>query len=424
MSRVVLATRLYAPEPAAASFRLQALVDALVAQGDDVTVLTTRPRPGSETRTASAASTTSAALGAGVTQARVRRWPVLRDASGYVRGYLPYLSFDVPLALRLLTVRRPDVVVVEPPPTTGMVVRVVCAVRRVPYVYYAADVWSDAVVSDGGSGLVRRVLTRLESGALRGARGVLAVLPAVEERVRELVGRARSVDVEVVPHGIDTTVFTRTGTGADDRPDGAPARDLVYAGTTSSWHGADVFVRALPAVRAHADVDLVLLGHGSQWDEIAALAAQLAPGRVHQRPMVPPAEAARWLRHAEAAVVSLKPGQNYDMAFPTKLLAAVACGTPVVFSGVGPARELMAAHDLGRAVDFDADDVADALVSLLTSSEITDPAVRAARRDALAQWAATHVSLRGTGAQAARAVRRWALQRPTGPDADSEDRSA
>jgi glycosyltransferase involved in cell wall biosynthesis len=418
VSRVVVATRLYTPEPAAASFRLQALVDALVAQGDDVTVLTTRPRPGSEdpgevTRTGGA---------------RVRRWPVLRDASGYVRGYLPYLSFDVPLALRLLVTRRPDVVVVEPPPTTGMVVRVVCALRRVPYVYYAADVWSDAVVSDGGSAFVRQVLGRLESGALRGARGVLAVLPAVADRVRTLVGPGRTVDLEVVPHGIDTAVFARLRADADtdaDRPAEAPPRYLVYAGTTSSWHGADVFVRALPAVRAHADVDLVLLGHGSQWEEIGALADELAPGHVHRRPMVPPAEAARWLRHAEAAVVSLKPGQNYDMAFPTKLLAAVACGTPVVFSGVGPARDLMAEHDLGRAVTFDADDVAAALIDLLTSAEVTDPTTRATRRDALAAWAAQHVSLRGSGAQAARAVRRWALQRPAGPTAqDSEDSTA
>src|SRR5690606_39527813 len=70
---------------------------------------------------------------------RVRRARVLRDSSGYVRGYLPYLSFDVPAALRLLTVRRPDVVVVEPPPTTGVVVRLVCALRRVPYVYYRSE---------------------------------------------------------------------------------------------------------------------------------------------------------------------------------------------------------------------------------------------------------------------------------------------
>ncbi|MDO5500237.1 MAG: hypothetical protein Q4F67_11230 [Propionibacteriaceae bacterium] len=34
--------------------------------------------------------------------------------------------------------------IVEPPPTTGLVVRVACALRRTPYVYYAADLWSVA----------------------------------------------------------------------------------------------------------------------------------------------------------------------------------------------------------------------------------------------------------------------------------------
>src|SRR5690625_1410599 len=94
---VVVATRIFAPEPAAASLRLGALVRALADAGHRVTVLTTTapgryvPPPG----------------------VRVRRWPVLRDRDGYVRGYLQYLSFDVPLALRLLLTRRPDAVVVE-----------------------------------------------------------------------------------------------------------------------------------------------------------------------------------------------------------------------------------------------------------------------------------------------------------------------
>src|SRR3546814_10831501 len=36
----------------------------------------------------------------------VRRARVLRDAAGYVRGYLQYMSFDIPLAVRLLLARR------------------------------------------------------------------------------------------------------------------------------------------------------------------------------------------------------------------------------------------------------------------------------------------------------------------------------
>ena len=78
--------------------------------------------------------------------------PVLRDEAGYVRGYAQYMSFDLPLALRLLAGRRPDLVVAEPPPTTGAVVRVIAALRGVPYAYYAADVWSDASQATGAPG--------------------------------------------------------------------------------------------------------------------------------------------------------------------------------------------------------------------------------------------------------------------------------
>ena len=141
--RVTLVSRIYRPEPAAASQFLGAVADALAEDGDDVTVLTARP----PRRMAVPSS-----------RERVKTFPVLRDRDGYVRGYLPYLSFDVPLAFRLLFARRPDVVFVEPPPTTGAVVRAICALRRVPYVYDAADVWSDAANMATGSSLVITVL--------------------------------------------------------------------------------------------------------------------------------------------------------------------------------------------------------------------------------------------------------------------------
>src|SRR5690606_13318388 len=74
----------------------------------------------------------------------VRRAPAIRNAAGYIRGYVSYLSFDLPLFFRLLFMRRADLILVEPPPTTGAIVRVAAWLRRIPYVYDAADLWSDA----------------------------------------------------------------------------------------------------------------------------------------------------------------------------------------------------------------------------------------------------------------------------------------
>lgn len=370
--RVVLASRLFAPEIAAAAFRLRALTTALADAGHRVTVLTTR-----------------APLDAGPepeTGARVKRWPVLRDRNGSIRGYLQYASFDVPLAARLL-LQPADVVVCEPPPSSGVVAAAVCGLRRIPLYYYAADVWSDALVAAGARRPVVAVMRALERIVLRRAAGVLAVSDGVAERVVAL--GAAPDRVEVVANGVDTEMFAPAGGATASGP------VLVYTGTMSEWQGADVFVRALPEVRRRfPDVRLVFLGQGSAEGELRALAERLAPGAVEFGGVVPPAEAARALRAARGALVSIVPGRGYDFARPTKIYAATACGTPVLFAGTGDAAALVRDNELGLVAEHDPAAVAERMVELLSGTE-ADPAH-------LVAWTEQNASLRSTGRRAAR----------------------
>lgn len=384
---VVLTTRIFAPEAAAATFRLTEVVRALVDRGAQVRVLTSAPPPGQRASDAT-----------DVPGAQVRRAPVLRDAGGYVRGYLQYMSFDLPLALRLLVTPRPDVVLVEPPPTTGAVVRVVTGLRsltgrRVPYVYYAADVWSDASESVGAPVAVVGILRWVERFALRGAQGVLAVSDGVAERVREL----GADPVTVVRNGIDTTLFTPQGQVPEDAPN---APFLVYAGTASEWQGAEIFAEAMPEVLERVPgARLVFLGQGSSWPALQRIAADLPPGTIELRPLVPAVEAAAWQRAAAGALVSIKPGLGYDFAYPTKVLAALACGTPVVYAGPGPAAADLTDHDLGEAVGYAVAPVAEAMVSVLRAHPLPQ-----AERERRADWVREHRSLAQTGQEAADSV--------------------
>ena len=388
--RVLLATRIFAPEAAAATFRLGALVRAL-AERADVEVLTSTPPPALRRQATGEPD--------GI---RISRWPVLRDATGYVRGYLPYLSFDLPLALRLLTTRRPDVVVVEPPPTTGAVVRVALALRglagpRPPYVYYAADVWSDATASMGAPAPVVSVMRAVETFALRGARAVVAVSDGVADRARALVGQPDAPQVFVVPNGIDTDVFTADG---DRHPEAPSAPYLVYAGTASEWQGAEVFAEAMrEVVRHEPQARLIFLGQGSSWPALQRIRASLPEGALELRPLVPPAEAAAWQRGAAAALVSVRPGVGYDFAYPTKVIAALATGAPVVFAGPGPAAQDVRDHGLGAAVPHEVGAVAGAMLAAVRSGR-GEPA-DVSRRVA---WVREHRSLAATGDRAAQVV--------------------
>src|SRR5690606_14866450 len=191
--RIVVVSRIFAPEVSAASGLLLSWAKEFRDRGHDVTVVTSTPPPGMDSADVDATE--------GI---RVRRAPVVRDRQQYVRGYVSYLSFDVPLFFRLLFSRRADLYVVEPPPTTVAVVRLVGALRRTPCVVDAADLWSDAAALATSNRLVLRALRAVERFALRGSRRNLVVAQVYADRMKEIGIHAPAT---VVGFGADTETF-------------------------------------------------------------------------------------------------------------------------------------------------------------------------------------------------------------------------
>jgi glycosyltransferase involved in cell wall biosynthesis len=366
---VTIVSRIYRPEPASASFFLGSVADALLAEGHEVDVLTARPPRGMPVESRGE---------------RVRTFPVLRDRNGYVRGYLPYLSFDLPLALRLLFTRRPAVVFLEPPPTTGAVVRVICGIRRIPYVYDAADIWSDAADMATGSRTVIRILRGIERFAMRRAAHLVTISRGVADRVREL-----GVDrpVTVTGFGADTSEFSFVS---------APAAPVfVYAGSYSVWHGAEVLLGAMAQFRiTHPGYTLRVIGNGER-ASLEKRARELEVDDVVEfMEAVPPAQLAPHLAAAVATLATLKPGTGYDYAFTSKAYSSLAAGCPVIFAGPGPtARFIDEANTsvrAGVAVPWDAEAIAAAM------RRFADDPLRADEREALGAWTAAEHSMAST----------------------------
>lgn len=371
--RAIIASRIFSPEPAAASFRLAAVKRALVAAGFDVTVLTTVPAPGGERGRAMRAADTTGPSAPGSGSVTVKRWGALRDKTGYVRGYLPYISFDIPLFFRLLCAKRPGVILVEPPPTTGAVTRVAAALKRVPYVWYAADVWSDATEATGAPSPVVDALRVVERFAIRGASGIIAVSDGVADRVADLGG----TNIRVIPNGIDTDTYSPDVAALDEdqlRDLGIVGPYFVYAGTASEWQGAKVFAEAMRTVRAKDEqLQVVFVGQGTEWEDIGQVAAELRQEWGHdaivQVPPQSPHWVARLLAGSEGALVSIVPEKGYDFAYPTKVLAALATGKPVIYAGKGPVVRDLAEGRLGISVDHNPFDVAEAITAVRPRTE-------------------------------------------------------
>lgn len=385
--RVAITSRIFEPEASAASFRLAALASAFTDAGHEVTVLTVHPPHG--------AHDVSGTDEVPEAQYRVKRFPVLRDKTGYVRGYVQYLSFDVPLFFRILFGPRRDLIVTEAPPTTGLFVRLVARLRRVPYAYYAADIWSDASRQTKAPRWIVRAVGGVERFALRGALVVLSVSEGVTGRLREM-----GIDdsVRTIGNGVDATAFSSAPRIVTDSESSSPS--FVYAGTMSEWHGAEVFIDAFRLVlQSYPDARLRFIGGGSERSTLRARADALGIGHaVTIEPVLPPKSLAPLLRDASAAVASVRPGHGYDFAFPTKLYSAAICGAPMIYSGVGPAvdfvRTEVDGEPIGVAVSSQVDEVFAAMLAVLLLP------YQPIRRKQVAQWASEMVSLNAVARRA------------------------
>jgi len=304
-----------------------------------------------------------------------------------------YLSYDIPLFFRLLFSRKADLIVVEPPPTTGLAVWAASVIRRTPFVYFSADVSSSAAKGIGVGGLTLKILTWLERFILRSALAVLAVSEGVAGEVADLTGQGEKIIL--VGTGVDTEVFSATG--PDKTTEGAY---FVYAGTMSEIQGASVFVDAFTSIcDDYPDVRLFMFGQGVELAELKKR-AEGAGDRIRFIPPAPGVEVAQWFRSAVANLASVRPRRGYDFAFATKSLAGLAAGSPTIYAGVGPMRQLIAESRLGWSCDWEAEAVAAAMreaIALTPTSE---------RRLELACWAEKHHSLHKVGKTAAEDILR------------------
>ena len=367
--RVVIATRIFGPEISAASGILRTWAEEFRDRGCDVTILTAKPPRGATIEDPPGID--------------VRRAPVKRDRQQYVRGYLSYMSFDIPLAFRLLFSRKADLYIVEPPPTTVAVVRVIAALRRTPYVVRAADYWSEAAELVTSSRLILGTLRHVEAWGLRGAKMLFSAHQPLTDRFR-----AAGIMTPAVPigFGADTKDFRYEGQAPPDPP------VFVYAGTHSEWHGAGIFVEAMRQVlQKYPGARLVYYGNGEDREELHDRARALGiEESVEFNAPIPPAALSPILAAATATVASLAPVPANEYALATKAYSSLAAGCPVIFAGPGPTVGFLrdAGHpNAGVAVGYDIDETAAAMLTTAAA-----PLAATARAE-LAEWSAGEFSL-------------------------------
>ncbi len=188
-------------------------------------------------------------------------------------------------------------------------------------IYYCGDDFSAL------AGVDHQTVARHEARLIEHADLILAASPT-------LASRFPSHKTQLLPHGVDLSLFTSPASRADDLPhDGKPVAG--FYGSLSSWLDYDLLYR----VASHMpDWHFVFIG--KQECDIGAIRSL---PNVHLLGPKPHAELSRYSQHWQVSLLPFRDTPQIRACNPLKLLEYLAAGQPVL-STCFPAAQAMSAQ--------------------------------------------------------------------------------
>jgi glycosyltransferase involved in cell wall biosynthesis len=347
-------TQYFAPEASAAPIRLAAIIRQLRRLGHDVEVVTAMPNyPIGRIFDGYRGKFYTCEIWEGV---RVHRlWLYAAVGKGWKR-YLNYFTFTLMSFLGLFKAGKADCLFVESPPLSLSVPGFFYSrLRNVPFVFYVADLWPDAVLDNLGldkGGVTLKLARVLERWSYRKANYICAVTKGIlSELQSKMVPQSKLL---FLPNGVDLDQFSpmppdhslSCELGFQDK------KIILYAGTHGYAHGMERILRAAGVLQGRrSQCHFVFVGDGSAKPAMLCQAKELGLHNVSFLDPVSPGRVRRLFSIALCGIVSLNDSSISQHTRPVKSLTAMGCGKPVVYIGPGEGGQLVKKANAGLVLE-------------------------------------------------------------------------
>jgi putative colanic acid biosynthesis glycosyltransferase WcaI len=245
-------------------------------------------------------------------------------------------SFVATSALRALTHRRPDViVVVSPPLALSLSARLLSRLWGVPYVFHVEDLQPDAA-ADLGMLKHRRIIRALyliERAAYRRAALVSTLTQGMRHRI--LSKGIPEKKVVVFSHWADQTLFEVPLTGGGKKfrdAAGLPDKFIVlHSGNMGVKQGMEVILEAARRSRDKREIVYLLVGDGAARPKLQEKANAMRLDNVRFLPLQDEDMYFEMLAAADLCLIT-QLRSVADIAFPSKTVTLLTAGRPIVAS--------------------------------------------------------------------------------------------
>jgi len=253
-----------------------------------------------------------------------------------------FFSFMLSSFLIGLGVKQVDLVWgTSPPIFQGITAWVLARMKRVPFLFEVRDLWPAFAVAVGvlKSPLLVRLSEWLERFLYRRADVVVVNSPGYIQHVQRRGAR----QVELVPNGTDTSMFTPEVDGAAFRLANVLGSKFIvlYAGAHGLSNDLDVVLEAARLLLNRKDIQIILLGDGKDKPILQSQAQRLGLENLTFLPPIPKLEMPAVLAAADACIAILKPVEMYKTTYPNKVFDYMAAGKPVILAIDGVIREVV-----------------------------------------------------------------------------------
>lgn len=241
---------------------------------------------------------------------------------------------------------RPDVIFSPSPPLTiGASAWFIARVRRAKYVYNVQEIYPDVAIHLGvlRSKMLIRLATALERFVYRGASAVTTISSGMQ---RKLAAKGvNSTKLHLIPNFVDLSSFQELPKRNAFSTEHRISEKFVvsYAGNMGKPQALDIFVEAMVYLRKRTDIVLLMVGSGSEFPRLKAVAQARGLDNVRFLPQQPYPMVPAIYASCELNIVSQTAGTTSD-GIPSKVYRIMGSGRAVL-------AYTDAASDLGHLVN-------------------------------------------------------------------------
>jgi glycosyltransferase involved in cell wall biosynthesis len=231
----------------------------------------------------------------------------------------------------------------HPPLTVGIPAVILSRMHRMPVLYGVMDLWPESILAAGVTlrPSVHRALRALENWVYQRVERIAVLSPGFK---RNLVGKGVPGDkVDFVPLLADADHYRPLprdeAFGAEY---GLAGRiNIIYGGNLGGAQRLDDVLRAAALLRELPAVQFVFVGDGVAEESLRALAQELALPNVRFLGRHPIEDMPQFYAWGDALLVYLKDDPLFRITIPSKTIAYLACGRPILMGMEGDAAEIV-----------------------------------------------------------------------------------